>query len=127
MFTTVLCSLMLLNVNLSEGLNKGKVENKWIFLYLTSNNCPYCVKMKNETFKDPNTKYVLDQCIFVESNIDQDRSAYDLVQKSFAKTGFNTQLLPSYYIISPHDRTFRIWGYGFKNSPQFLQWLGLTK
>jgi thioredoxin-related protein len=117
----------LIGINLGEGLDKGKIENKWVFVYLTSNDCPYCVALKKQTLTNNNVIPYLDCCVVVEDNISYNRETYNLFNKLFSSTSFQANLLPSYYLINPHTRKFQRWGNGFKSPTEFIQWIDLTK
>jgi thioredoxin-related protein len=118
----------LLGMNFGEALEHGKINNKWVFVYFTSNDCPYCVKLKNETFSEHTINKELSQYIYLEINISNDRTIYNLFKQLFSQTNFNQQgLIPSYYMINPHTKKFYRWGYGFKDSNKFIDWLKTNK
>jgi thioredoxin-related protein len=79
MFKVILLCFVFLSVTYAEKLNsyacynRAKLEaqkqNKHLMVLITQDNCQYCKRMKNTTFKDPEViKRINESYVFVEVN-----------------------------------------------------------
>jgi thioredoxin-related protein len=97
-----------------EATTLGKEQEKKVFLYFRSDNCPYCLKMEKETLGAPDVARFLNRH-FVSARIDTDKNRS--LSAEFRVVG-----LPTSYFM---DHTGgRIGGLpGFQPSDRFLAFL----
>jgi thioredoxin-related protein len=80
--------------DLPTAMKEGKEKSKNILLFIYSDFCPYCDRMKQETFSDKVlVKYINRNNIFVMEN----QNSKNLSKK------FSTDFMPITYIISYED------------------------
>jgi len=88
----------------SEALKFAKKDNKLIFVYFYSDNCPYCKSMSSKVFSDERIAGILNEKFTpVKVNVRVDS---DLVKKfvsSFKEKNMDF-VTPSYIIIDSNER-----------------------
>ncbi len=104
-------------INVIKDFNKAKelakIEKKDVMLMIVTKSCPWCVKMKNTTFKDEKILNIIkSRYIFVELNKDSDEIPH------FAR------FVPTIFIYQNEELIDEI--IGFKNSEEFLKILEIN-
>ena len=97
--------------NYKDALQKGKQQNKMVLMFVYNEFCPWCEKMKRETFTDPKTiAFINKKYIFLK--VDQDKDKFP--------ARFNPRFIPTTYLIDPKTREEEYALYGFKSTKDFI-------
>ncbi|WP_419770251.1 MAG: thioredoxin family protein [Candidatus Marinarcus sp.] len=113
--------LALYSLLLSENLNQAstyedaiqqaQAEHKMVLLFLYSNNCPWCKKMKETTLHDAKAiAFINKHYIFLSLNKDT---------KEYPKAFF-PRFIPTTYSINPQTQEEIYALYGYKTSEQLI-------
>lgn len=97
--------------NYEKALEQAHKQNKNILLYISSDYCPWCVKMKNQTLKKKETiSFINKNYIFV--SLKRDSNAYP--------KELYTDYIPTTYIIDKNTNEELGAVYGYKKHKRFI-------
>lgn len=94
-----------------KAIQKAKQENKRVLLFIYSDYCPWCDKMKVRTLSNKEViKFISEDFIFVSINRES---------KAYPKE-FTPRFIPTTYLIEPHTQEEVYALYGYKTATEFL-------
>ncbi|HIP26127.1 MAG TPA: thioredoxin family protein [Flavobacteriaceae bacterium] len=101
--------------NYEEAVKKAKIENKELFILITSNYCPWCRKLESnilgqQTVADRINKY------FVPLFLDISNSVYP-------KELYDSSITPAIYIVNPKTKNIEEKFIGYSNRKLLLEFL----
>jgi len=101
--------------NYEKAVKKAKIENKELFILLTSNYCPWCRKLESnileqQTVADKINKY------FIPLFLDISNSVYP-------KELYDSSITPAIYIVNPKTKNIEEKFIGYSNRKLLLEFL----
>ena len=94
-----------------EALETAKKQNKKVLMFMYSAHCPWCEKMKKNTFTNQKIiNYINNKYIFVKMEMDMDE--YPITLKP--------RYIPTTYVIDPLTKETEEIIYGYKSSEDFI-------
>ena len=100
--------------NYWQSLEKAKAEKKFVFLYLTQNNCPWCDRFEQTLAHPYLKKYIETYYVPCKVNINRQPAIH---------RGFKPYLkgCPAYYIIN-NQQKIRANSQGYRTPIEFARW-----
>lgn len=104
-------------LDLIEDVEEAKEENKRVMLYFHQHGCPYCAKLVNENFTDPNTQsYVQQKFEGITINMWGDKEVVSVGDRIFSEKDFalalKVQYTPTILFLNEKGKTIlRLNGY----------------
>ncbi|MEA3352378.1 MAG: DUF255 domain-containing protein [Campylobacterota bacterium] len=94
-----------------EAIELGIKENKKVLMFVYTDYCPWCTKMKRETLKDPEAvEFINSRYIFVKAN----------KNKADIPSDFKPRFIPTTYLIEPETQDEIYALYGFKSTEHLV-------
>jgi len=91
--------------NFDEAIKQAKQKNKNLLVFMHSEHCPWCTKMKDTTLKDTETiEFINNRYIFV--SLDKDTDKYPKHLKP--------EIIPTTYLIDQNTQDIKYTLYGYK-------------
>lgn len=107
-----------------EALEKGRAEDKLIFLNFTGYACTNCHWMKSNMFPRPEIAEALGNYILVELYTDGTDAASE-VNQQILEQKFATSAIPYYAIVDPNEKVIATFPGLTRNAEEFLAFLKL--
>lgn len=98
--------------NYDEAIKKAKKEKKPVMLVLSSNTCPWCRKMENQTLKNETINKQVQEN-FIPLALDKDEDKYP--------KQFFPQYIPTILFINPHTEDYFDQSIGYKSVSKFQE------
>lgn len=109
-----LLSFLYAKIDDNKVISKANSLNKQIFVYVTSKNCFYCMKMNKDVFSKEEVKNAISKdYIFVKVDVFEDKLPFSL-QKKYKK------ITPSFFILDKNG-TYQNSVIGSWNKEDFLE------
>lgn len=98
--------------NYDEAIKEAKESKKRVLMFMHSDYCPWCKKMKDTTFKDAEAiKFIKQRYVFV--SINRDKSSYP--------DKFFPRFIPTTYLIDPENEEEIYALYGYKSAKYLIK------
>lgn len=114
LWVIVLTSSLYADTFLAKEVKQAMKEKKLILLTVSSDRCPYCIKMKKDIFESPKYKAkIAQQYVYIEVMRDE----------ILLPVGLHAKYLPTNYILSPKGLTILDEFAGYIEPKHFLELL----
>lgn len=96
----------------ADAQKAASSSGKKVFLFVEGNGCPYCVKMKKETFTDQNViEHLNTNYAVVKVNKDE----------AELPEGVNPFVVPSVFVLDPEDNMNLYTTFGYKSAEHLVK------
>ncbi|RLI74940.1 hypothetical protein DRO97_04640 [Archaeoglobales archaeon] len=88
----------------NEGLKVAHVENKPLFIFISSPTCPYCTKMKKDVFSDPEViSYLKTNFVPVYIDVGREKPPFNIISFPAYMIVYNESIIDSWTGYMPKE------------------------